>query len=76
MFDFDSIQYYLVNSSTDGRTMTFVSDTNALKKGSTQINMPGIPFTAVTIKGDTVNFPEDFTGKYVLPDFWSAGLCN
>ena len=65
--------YYLVNSSADGRTFTFVLDTNALKKGSTQINMPAIPFTAVTIKGDTVNFPEDFTGKYVLLDFWSTG---
>jgi len=65
--------YYLVNSSADGRTLTFELDTNALKKGSTQVNMPAIPFTAVTVKGDTVNFPEDFKGKFVLLDFWSTG---
>jgi peroxiredoxin len=65
--------YYLVNCGADGRTITFVLDTNALEKGSTQVNMPAIPFTAVTIKGDTVNFPEDFNGKYVLLDFWSTG---
>lgn len=65
--------YYLVNSGKDGRTLTFDLDTNAFKKGSTQLNMPAIPFTAITIKGDTVNFPEDFRGKYVLLDFWSTG---
>ena len=68
-----SDSYYLVNSCADGRTLTFVLDTNALKKGSTQVNMPAIPFTAVTIKGDTIKFPEDFKGKYVLLDFWSTG---
>ena len=29
--------YYQVNSSADGRTITFELDTNALKKGSTQV---------------------------------------
>jgi peroxiredoxin len=64
--------YFQTNSSADGRTISFKIDTNALKKGSTQVNMPAIPFRAVTIKGDTVKFPGDFKGKYVLLDFWST----
>ena len=34
--------------------------------------MPAIPFKAATIKGDTILFPKDFKGKYVLLDFWST----
>ena len=64
--------YYLVSCSTDGRTISFNLDTNALEKGSTQINMPPIPFRTATLKGDTVSFPKDFKGKYVLLDFWST----
>ncbi|MCJ7448518.1 MAG: TlpA family protein disulfide reductase [Bacteroidales bacterium] len=64
--------YYQVSCSDDGRIITFNLDTNALEKGSTQINMPAIPFKAVTLKGDTVMFPKDFKGKYILLDFWST----
>ena len=64
--------YYLVSCSADGRIISFNLDTNALEKGSTQLNMPPIPFKAATLKGDTVFFPKDFKGKYVLLDFWST----
>lgn len=64
--------YYKVNCSNDGRIISFSLDTNALERGSTQIDMPAIPFKAVTLKGDTVMFPEDFKGKFVLLDFWST----
>ncbi|MBG0860140.1 MAG: TlpA family protein disulfide reductase [Bacteroidales bacterium] len=64
--------YYKANCSVDGKTIFFTLDTTALEKGSTQVNMPAIPFEAVTLKGDTVLFPEDFKGKYVLLDFWST----
>jgi peroxiredoxin len=65
--------YYQVSCSSDGRIISFNLDTNALEKGSTQINMPAIPFKAVTVKGDTVMFPKKYKGKYVLLDFWSTG---
>jgi hypothetical protein len=63
----------LVTYSTRTGSTKGVSESIALKKGSTQVNMPAIPFTGVTINGDTVNFPEDFKGKYDLLDFWSTG---
>jgi len=64
--------YYQVSCSDDGRIISFNLDTNALVKGSTQVNMPAIPFRGVTLKGDTITFPRDFKGKYVLLDFWST----
>ncbi len=60
-------------SSSDGRNFVFTLDTNALKTGSTQKFMPAIPFKAETYTGDSVSFPSDFRGKYVLLDFWSTG---
>jgi peroxiredoxin len=65
--------YYQVSCSVNGKTISFTLDTNALIKGSTQLNMPAIPFEAVSMKGDTVRFPDDYKGKYVLLDFWSTG---
>lgn len=64
--------YYQVSCSADGRVISFSLDTNALEKGSTQVNMPAIPFKTITLKGDTVMFPKDYKGKYVLLDFWST----
>jgi peroxiredoxin len=64
--------YYKVSCSSDGRTISFDLDTNALDKGSTQINMPAIPFKTNTLKDDTIEFPQDYKGKYVLLDFWST----
>jgi peroxiredoxin len=49
--------YYQVSCSADGRIISFNLDTNALEKGSTQVNMPAIPFKTVTLKGDTIMFP-------------------
>jgi thiol-disulfide isomerase/thioredoxin len=65
--------YYQVSCSDDGRTVNMQKDTAAWKKGSTQLNMPALPFNAITLKGDSVRFPSDFKGKYVLLDFWSTG---
>jgi peroxiredoxin len=65
--------YYKVSCSSDGRTISFKKDTLALIKGSTQLNMPALPFKAATIKGDSILFPSDYKGKYVLLDFWSTG---
>jgi peroxiredoxin len=64
--------YYQVTCNTDGRTISLKLDPNALEKGSTQVNMPAVPFKAVTLKGDTIMFPKDFKGIYVLLDFWST----
>jgi peroxiredoxin len=64
--------YYQVSCNTDGRTFSLKLDPNALEKGSTQVNMPAVPFKAVTLKGDTIMFPKDYKGKYVLLDFWST----
>lgn len=68
-----SNSYFQVSCSSDGRTISFKKDSLALKKGSTQLNMPALPFKAVTLKGDSVIFPFDYKGKYVLLDFWSTG---
>jgi len=64
--------YYQVSCGNDGRIISFRLDTNALEKGSTQVNMPAIPFKAITVRGDSVRFPIDYRGKYVLLDFWST----
>lgn len=64
--------YFQVNCNFDGRSVFFKLDSNALVKGSTQLNMPAIPFHARTLKGDSILFPETFKGKYILLDFWST----
>jgi len=64
--------YYKVTCNADGRTIYLKLDTNALVKGSTQVNMPAIPFKTVTLKGDSIVFPKTYKGKYVLLDFWST----
>jgi len=64
--------YYQLSCSSDGLKIYFTKNTNALSKGSTQIGMPPILFKAKTYLGDSINFPHDFIGKYVLLDFWST----
>jgi thiol-disulfide isomerase/thioredoxin len=65
--------YYQVSCSSDGRTISLKADSLASKKGSTQLGMPALPFKTITLKGDSIQFPSDFKGKYVLLDFWSTG---
>jgi peroxiredoxin len=65
--------YYQWNCSNDGLKIILTKDTNALANGSTQIGMAPVNFTAKTCAGNTVNFPSDFKGKYVLLDFWFIG---
>lgn len=65
--------FYQLSCSNDGLKIYLTKDNNASNHGSTQIGMPPIQFAARTLKGDTINFPSDFKGKYVLLDFWSLG---
>jgi len=65
--------YYQWNCSSDGLKIILTKDTNALANGSTQIGMAPVNFTAKSSTGNTVNFPYDFKGKYVLLDFWFIG---
>jgi len=65
--------YYKVSSSADGTRVNLKKTRNALKIGSTQIGLPPIAFSAVTLNGDSILFPNDFKGKYTLLDFWALG---
>jgi peroxiredoxin len=64
--------YYRVYASSDGQSVSFELDTNAVLKGSAQINMPAIPFETVSVNKDTIRFPKDYRGKYVFLDFWAT----
>jgi thiol-disulfide isomerase/thioredoxin len=61
--------FYKINCSIDGREIKLTKD-NILVSGGTQVGMPPISFNALSVKGDTINFPHDFKNKYVLLDFW------
>jgi len=37
-----------------------------------QIGKPSLKFTAATMDGTTVNFPQDYAGKLVMLDFWAT----
>ena len=37
-----------------------------------QIGFRPYSFTATTLEGESLNFPDDFKGKYVLLDFWAT----
>jgi peroxiredoxin len=63
--------YEIKRISQDGKEVELIK-TNDFSKGSTQIGMPPLSFKAKTIKGDSISFPRDFKGKYVLLDFWST----
>ena len=64
--------YFQVSCNSDGRTIFLKPDSEALAKGSTQINMPAIPFKTLTLTGDSISFPKTYRGKYILLDFWST----
>ncbi len=69
--------YYQIGCSSDGLKILLTKDEQVLSKGSTQVGLPPLSFSAESLTGDTVNFPGDFKGKYVLLDFWSlsCGPC-
>ncbi|WP_340112830.1 peroxiredoxin family protein [Maribellus mangrovi] len=64
--------YYKFNCSTDGSKIFLTKDDEALTNGSTQIGMPPLAFKAKSCSGDSINFPSDYKGKYVLLDFWAT----
>jgi peroxiredoxin len=64
--------YYKLSCSSDGLKIFLTKDKKALVNGSTQIGMTPINFKVKTYTGNSINFPSDFKGKYVLLDFWST----
>ena len=65
--------FYRLNCSKYGLKIILTKDVDALNEGSTQIGMPPISFKATSFNGDSINFPVDLKGRYVLLDFWSTG---
>lgn len=64
---------YRIECSNDGLKIKLSKALNYQKEGSTQVGMSPIPFKSISSNGDSINFPVDFKGKYVLLDFWSIG---
>ena len=62
--------YYRLDCSSDGLKVELTKVLNI--EGSTQIGMVPLSFNSVTLKGDSIHFPADFKGKYVLLDFWAT----
>lgn len=63
---------YKIICNEDGRKIKLSKSIDASHKGSTQYGMPPLSFKAVSFKGDSINFPEDFKKKFVLLDFWAT----
>ncbi len=65
-------EYYRITTSRDGRKITLKKTPNAKEFGSTQLDMPPLYFKAKSLQNDSIEFPKDFKGKYVLLDFWAT----
>lgn len=66
--------YYRIDSlSPTGTYLCLREEPEALSKQSLQIGFRPYHFETVTTEEDTLRFPEDFKGKYVLLDFWATG---
>lgn len=73
-----SDSYYLIDSlSADGRYMHLTEVPDAPGKEAMQKGFRVCSFSTTDMEGNTVNFPDDFKGKYVLLDFWATtcGAC-
>lgn len=65
--------YYLIDSlAADGRYMHLTEVPDADTKEAMQKGFRACSFTTTDMEGNTVNFPDDFKGKYVLLDFWAT----
>lgn len=64
--------FYRIACTKDGLKIILTKDYNVQNEGSTQIGLSPLSFRAISLKGDSINFPSDFKGKYVLLDFWST----
>ena len=68
-----SDSYYLIDSlSADGRYMHLTEVPDAATKEAMQKGFRACSFSTTDMEGNTVNFPDDFKGKYVLLDFWAT----
>ena len=65
--------YQIVKIAEDGRSLTLKKVPDAEKKESFQKDFRPFSFSAKTLAGDSIHFPEDLKGKFVLLDFWSIG---
>jgi len=63
---------YRITCSEDGLKIKLSKSIDASKNGSTQHGMPPLSFKTVSLKGDTICFPNDFKNKFVLLDFWAT----
>ena len=67
-------RYYRIDSLTaTGRSLFLTETPDALQHESMQEGFRPYSFTAVTLDGQPIRFPDDFRGKTVLLDFWSLG---
>lgn len=56
----------------DGRYLRLSEEPKNIQAEALQKGFRPFSFTTQTIDGETINFPNDFQGKYVLLDFWST----
>jgi len=63
---------YKIDCSEDGLKVYLSKEKSLSQNESTQIGYAPISFNALTYSNDSINFPSDFKGKYVLLDFWAT----